>query len=370
MPTITYDHQIFSMQRYGGISRYFSEISSRIPKISDLHTTVVAPIHFNEHLRTCDTSIVGTFQSLRFRGAGRLYRGLNRAFAPLAMGILHPALVHWTYYWPGHTGRRVRTVVTVYDMIHELFPGDFAPTDATTYNKRQSVEHADHVICISESTKADLIRLFDVPSSKVSVTHLGFSSAFSDSEASGKRSHRGQRPYLLYVGQRAGYKGFARLVEAYAGSSVLRSSLDVLAFGGSSFGAAEIALFTRLGLREGSVQHVSGDDHQLAIAYREARAFVYPSCYEGFGIPPLEAMSCGCPVACSNTSSIPEVVGDAAELFDPSDVGSMRAALERVCFDEARRLELVAAGNRRSNFFSWDRCARETAAVYDSILKG
>ena len=102
--------------------------------------------------------------------------------------------------------------------------------------------------------------------------------------------------------------------------------------------------------------------------YREASLFVFPSMYEGFGIPPLEAMSMDCPVACSNASSIPEVVGEAAAYFDAADVGSIRTAAERVLQSESYRSELVARGRRRREMFSWRRCAEETLAIYRSVL--
>jgi glycosyltransferase involved in cell wall biosynthesis len=106
----------------------------------------------------------------------------------------------------------------------------------------------------------------------------------------------------------------------------------------------------------------------LAAYYRNARAFVYPSRYEGFGIPPLEAMSFGCPVVCSNVSSIPEVVGDAAEMFDPLDVNSIRTSIEKVVEDDGRRMELIGRGAKRLTAFSWKRCAEQTLEVYRKIL--
>ncbi len=367
MSSIVYTNRIFALQRWGGISRYFCELASRVHRTPAFDCRIVAPVHFNDHLLECDVPQQAHYLRLRGR-TGRLYRAANRLLAPALTAAARPDLLHHTYYAPGDFNVSKRNIVTVYDMIHELFPGNFAPTDTTMRDKRQSVERADHVICISESTKADLVRILGVRSSKVSVTHLGYSAAFSHSESAGERRQSEARPYLLYVGQRAGYKGFDRLIEAYASSSVLCSSFDLIMFGGPGFDVAEKAMFAKLGLREGSLRHVTGDDYELAKRYRAAWAFIYPSLYEGFGIPLLEAMSSGCPVACSNTSSIPEVVGEAAELFDPSDVESMRIALERVCLDEARRSELVAAGTKRSRLFSWDRCARETALVYAQLL--
>ena len=123
-----------------------------------------------------------------------------------------------------------------------------------------------------------------------------------------------------------------------------------------------------LGLALEQVMHVGGSDERLAAMYKGAAALVYPSKYEGFGIPPLEAMSLDCPVICSNTSSIPEVVGEAGEYFDPFDQDSIRAAIERVLQSPARRQQLVVLGRSRCKLFSWERCAEQTAAVYRRLV--
>lgn len=368
MPTIAYDHQIFSLQQFGGISRYFCELAVRVPGIAGMSTQVVAPLYFNAHLASSTAPRIGHHRPVPFRGAGRLYRWFNRTAGPAAMRRLDPQLVHWTYFKPYEAPPGTRTVVTVYDMIHELFAKDFPASDGTSADKRRCVAAASHVICISQSTKDDLMRLFDVPPEKISVTHLGFSHAFSAPDAAPARVSHDARPYLLYVGQRQGYKGFDIALRAYASSKALRDDFDFVAFGGFAFGEPEAALLRGLGLRDGSVRRVAGGDELLAAAYRGAHAFVYPSLYEGFGIPPLEAMGCGCPVVCANTSSLPEVVGSAAETFDPASVDALCEALERVCFDDARRATLIDAGKLRAAMFSWDRCAAETADVYRRLL--
>ena len=124
----------------------------------------------------------------------------------------------------------------------------------------------------------------------------------------------------------------------------------------------------RFGLSASQVQQIGGDDSVLADLYRTAHLFVYPSLYEGFGIPPLEAMSFDCPVVCSNSSSIPEVVGDAAVFFDPDSGESMGQALMKVASDVSLRQALVARGRERIKMFSWQRCAKQTIDVYRSVL--
>ena len=176
-----------------------------------------------------------------------------------------------------------------------------------------------------------------------------------------------REPFLLYVGNRGGYKNFLRLLEAYGTSPQLKMGYELICFGGGAFHADELETMRTLGLVSGQVSQLGGDDQMLAKLYEHASAFVFPSLYEGFGIPPLEAMSHDCPVVCSNTSSIPEVVGDAGEYFDPADTESMRAAIERIVTSDSHRNLLIAKGRERLKHFSWDRCAIETLDIYRKL---
>jgi glycosyltransferase involved in cell wall biosynthesis len=212
-----------------------------------------------------------------------------------------------------------------------------------------------------------LIRLLGVPESKTSVTHLAHSMPVIDLHPL-PGTGSSQRPYLMYVGFRFAYKNFGRFLKAFAASPRLRREFDVLCFGGGALTQEELEAARSLGLRDGQLRYCAGDDDALAQAYTEAYAFVYPSMYEGFGIPPLEAMARGCAVICSRSSSIPEVVGEAAELFDPSDCDSITLALESVCLDATRRAELRIAGLQRQAMFSWRRCAEQTAGIYESLV--
>lgn len=367
MTSIVYDFQTFSLQTYGGISRYFCELASRVHCSADFTARVVAPLHLNAYLPDCPVPQSALHVPLNFRGRGRVCRVTNRLLSPLFTWAYSPSLVHRTYYSPPAKRSRVPVVLTVFDMIHELFPDNFEADDPVVRNKLACVSAADHVICISESTANDLVRLFDVPRTKISVTYLAHSKVFAQSAPVGETSPH-CRPYVLYVGHRRDYKNFNTALQAYASSAQLTADFDLVTFGGPSFSVEERAMIEKLSPRPGSVVRVEGSDADLARAYRHARTFVYPSLYEGFGIPPLEAMSSNCVVACSNASSIPEVVGDAALLFDPNDVDAVRQALEESCFNEETRARLLACGTERIREFSWDRCARETVATYRQVI--
>jgi glycosyltransferase involved in cell wall biosynthesis len=299
------------------------------------------------------------------RHSWRLYRAVNQMFVPSMMERFQPDIVHETYYSQKRKASAgTKVVLTVFDMIHERFPDSFRSWDSTSMEKAVAVERADHVVCISEQTRKDLIELFVVDQAKTSVIHLGFSLTKQSVDWTPVRD----RPYLLFVGSRGGYKNFESLLHTYAANPALHHDYDLVAFGGGSLNAREKALVAKLGIPFERMRHLSGDDSVLSGLYRRAALFVYPSRYEGFGIPPLEAMSFDCPVVCSNTSAIPEVVGDAAEFFDPDSIESIGRAIERVLNDEALRQTLVAGGRERVKQFSWERCAEQTFAVYRGLL--
>jgi glycosyltransferase involved in cell wall biosynthesis len=366
---IAFDHQIFGWQEYGGISRYAFELASALYDDDQHEVAIFCPLSVNRYLEHAPAGLLrGGRQVPAFPKSGRIYRTLNGWLAGPAMRRFRPDIVHETYYsGRGVSVRGARQILTVYDMIHERFPESFSSADPTSREKSLAVERADHIICISEQTRQDLIEFLRVPREKTSVVHLGF--ALNTSEQPVEDMEPRQRPYLLFVGSRGGYKNFDQLLKAFAASPVLRTTLQLVCFGGGGFRPAELEAIARLGLDSMAVTQVSGNDQLLAHHYRHARAFVYPSRYEGFGIPPLEAMSFDCPVACSNVSSIPEVVGEAAELFDPDSLESMSAALERVTSDEPRRQALVAQGRERLKRFSWAACAEATREVYRGVLK-
>jgi glycosyltransferase involved in cell wall biosynthesis len=276
-------------------------------------------------------------------------------------------VLHETYFSPFRVAPlNTKVVLTVYDMIPELFSNDTQKSIRSKKTKARAVARADHVICISEQTKQDLIKILNVDPSKISVVHLGFT--LTQSSGQTHLNIKPLRPFLLYVGHRGGYKNFEGLLKAYASSSELVNRFDLLCFGGGPFTNQEIERIKGFGINPNQIYQVSGDDSILAAYYKAASVFVYPSLYEGFGIPPLEAMSFDCPVVCSNTSSIPEVVGNAAEMFDPTNTESIITAIEHVVNNELYRENLIELGRERIKQFSWERCARQTLDIYRKIL--
>jgi len=366
---VLFDHQIFLGQKYGGVSRYFYELANGLAKKNNHDVRVIAPFHQNEYLRTIDSlRISGNYFNQSFRGSTRLANYAKNYLLPISYALNgNMDIIHETYYSQIAFGRSKRRVVTVYDMIHEIYKSSsqYQNDRETTINKFASISRADHVICISESTKNDLINIFNIAPSKISVVYLGYS--LTQEKLFKMNVALPKRPYLLFVGRRDGYKNFSNLCYAYASSSRLVSDFDIVAFGGGTFNQNELELLAKLSIEKNVIQ-LSGPDSVLASYYANAELFIYPSLYEGFGIPPLEAMSYGCPVTCSNTSSIPEVVGDAGCYFDPESVISIIQAIEKVAYSLDYRLELRGKGLKRLALFSWEKCVNQTSQVYSSLL--
>ena len=276
-------------------------------------------------------------------------------------------VAHPTYYnlLTQHELKEYRcpVVVTVYDMIHDLFPDDTMNAAAEIETKRRAVLNAQAVICISENTKQDLLNSYSIPERKVSVVHLA---SGIDSTLAHGNDPVPTRPYYLYVGKRTGYKNFDRLLRAFA--NAFGGSIDMaLCVVGDPFTLSERELIAQLNLTNRVEYYGQVNDAQLAKLYRCSVAFVYPSLYEGFGIPLLEAMSCGTAVVASNCSSIPEVVGDAAVFFDPASIDDMTTALLSLSDNESYRQCLIARGQKRARMFNWDKTVEQTLKVYQSV---
>lgn len=363
---IVYDHQIFGIQEYGGVSRYYYEIANRIAAAKN-EVEIFAPLFVNRYFN--NESIISP-QGIKIPHLPAIIRSItNLVNVPLSYLLVkqrrHVDIFHETYYHTidccPHSAKRV---ITVHDMIHEKFPHYFPYRDTTRKNKARAVHRAHHIICVSENTRRDLVELLNVPQEKTSVVYHGYSISC---DINSVKPPYHEKPFILYVGSRDSYKNFDLLLRAFASSKLLRNEFSIICFGGGKASAREKELLSTLDLPYDCVKYIDGNDPVLAGLYASAKAFVYPSLYEGFGIPPLEAMAFGCPVICSNTSSIPEVVGDAAHLFNPTKTADLLAAIEAVVCSSEYSALLKSKGYERIKFFSWDKCANDTLGVYEKV---
>lgn len=364
---IAFDHQIFIRQKYGGVSRYIYELAREISTTTTHEVTIVSPLYKNKYLKYAPKQL--KIMGIPIMPVPRIEQIVGVANTRLVkpiLGWIDPDIVHETYYKAERLApKSSKVILTVHDMIHERFHDSFPASDKTRSLKKSAIERADHIICISKQTQRDLIELTEIEPEKTTVVHHGYELAKNIVRKS-EVTH--SKPFILYVGNRVGYKNFDRLLKAISNEKELQGSYDLFCFGGGAFTSREKELFVKLGFKEGNIRLVSGTDEVLADLYRNAKLFVYPSLYEGFGIPPLEAMSFDCPVACSNTSSIPEVVGNAGAYFDPTNIDEISFTLKKLLSDEEYRKKLIISGRERIKLFSWNRCASETLEVYRNVI--
>lgn len=360
---IAYDHQIFTFQSVGGISRYFATLADTLAS-SGNQIAIFSGLHQNQHLAECSTASNYGLRLPFVKKRGVRIRGrINKLYSRCVFPLWKPDIIHQTFYQALPFYYVAPVIITVYDMIYEIVPQFDPSSHLSSADKRNAVSVADHVICISENTKRDLVRLFGTSPDKISVVPLA--ADFPDVKTL-PYSNEG-RPYILIVGSRAGIKNFPVLLESLAKSDILQHCA-LIAFGGGPFTPSEQQKMQSLGIQQSSVKQIKGDDALLASLYKGARFFIYPSIYEGFGLPPLEAMASGCPVASSNTSSMPEVLGDAAAYFNPNVPSEIAAVMTDLFHNSAIREELVRAGLARAAHYSWERTAKMTLEVYEQVL--
>ena len=368
MTKIFYDGLIYAAypKQLGGISRYFDNLISRLPKdfypglTTGREKTGSHPIHPNLQLYRFD---------LRFR-PGRICNWLRKEYFQYVFQRYKPKLVHPTYY-NLLTERTIKdygvpVVITVYDMIHELFSEQMDPQGATKKTKHDAVFSADVILCISKSTQKDLLELYPSLESRTKVIYLA--TEFGEDNIDDQAPVPTQ-PYFLYVGGRRTYKNFDELLLAFQNVTSKPNYTDLLlCVVGSPFDAQEKERLEFLNLSKNVVHYGRATDGQLAKLYNRSIAFVYPSLYEGFGIPLLEAMACGTTVIGSNVSSIPEVVGDAGLFFNPKSTNELVNQLLYILENPIQRDRLIQKGKEQCKKFTWDKTVQKTVEVYRSLL--
>jgi glycosyltransferase involved in cell wall biosynthesis len=268
------------------------------------------------------------------------------------------------------------TIVTVHDLSFVREPATTMPGMEAHLNKwvPNSVRRADHVIAVSETTRQDLIELYQTPPEKITTLYHGVTSEFQPVKSPTllstlrQKYNLGDSPFVLSVGTIQPRKNYTRLVQAFA---QIDKSFSLVIVGSKGWHYDEIfAEVAKHGLEKRV--HFSGfvADADLSALYSAASLFVYPSLYEGFGLPALEAMACGTPVVVSNQSSLPEVVGEAGLLVDPYDADALATAMSQVLSDTTLQQQLAKAGQEQAKKFTWERMGTKLLKLYQQILEG
>lgn len=357
---ILFDHQSLCLEGFGGITRYHVELAQALGGLEGVEASWFGGIH-RSTLRESE---------IPCRLAGIRLPWIPRAGYPLQVlsGQILPWLpggfdvVHQTYVHAFRLPPGAARVVTIHDCIYENFPALFRDSARTISGRKRSLDLADAVICVSRHVRSELLRHYPVDPSLIHVVHHG-STVLPPPQA--EPAH--PRPYLLFVGKRGGYKDFKVALEAWRDDQTIYGAVDFVAFGGGAFTPEERALVAGHPAAPRLV-HWSGDDQRLATAYAQAVAVLIPSRAEGFGLPVLEAMSLGAAVLAADSTSLPEVAGEAALLIPPGDPQAWSTAIRRILRDSDLRSLLIDRGSKRVEEFSWKRCAEQTAEAYEHAV--
>jgi len=370
---ILYDTEIFDLQIFGGISLYFSKLFDYFSKDQDVDFKVPIIYSDNQYIRNS-----ALLKHLSFYGNNFLFRKQLTKFFTLQneLNTLKNLknqefdLYHPTYFNLNFLKylNKKPFVLTVHDMTLEILPEYFVfdkNAENTINTKKYLIEKASRIIAISENTKKDILKLTNIDENKIDVVYHG--QPFESVENQDKIDYLPEN-YILFVGQRSKYKNFVSFISAISNFLLKDENLYLICAGGFNFSRTEKEIINSLNLTEKIIYTGIENENKLITLYKNAICFVFPSLYEGFGFPVLESFQCNCPLVCSNTSSFPEVAGEASEYFDPYDTESIKHALNKVLYDTNLRKSLIIKGQDRLKLFSWEKTAQQTKNVYKKVV--
>lgn len=363
--TIRYDYQIFCEQPYGGISRYYYELIYRLQQKPGIHIQLdilSADNIFLEQLKGKNF-----WNELQFKGKKDLNRLLSNAYDSFAARMQPFDVFHPTYYSKTSLNRTAGKpmVITIHDMIDERFHQGQTAYENIISLRAKHINQATKIIAVSENTRNDLIELCGVDPNKIETIYHG--NSFNLNMERGTLPKLIEQPYLLYTGKRYAYKNFGRLVHCLIPIMQANPDLWLVCAGGGAFKNAELNLLKSHQINQRVIYQPIHDNEQLASLYNHAQCLVYPSLYEGFGLPIIEAFACGCPVITSKGSSTGEIAGDAAVLINPNDTEEMSQKISEVLNNEFLQDQLVKLGHNRAHLFNWDKTANQTLKLYQAI---
>lgn len=418
---VLYDFQTFSAQRAGGISRLFYELIRNLSKKSDVNVELALRYSENIYLKEApflepkgkriilqqkpalrhylelllpppnllDSNKIHQLRNYLLRILGLKYINKGQNFFTLnsadyyeyypanvkaAIDFLNKGdfdIFHPTYY-DTYFLKYLKDkpfVLTIHDMIHEKFPKYFSKKETIVKQKKILAKRATKIIAVSEQTKKDVIDILKIPEKKIVV--IPHASSFNKNKVKRRIIKDLPKKFLLYVGQRLQYKNFNFFVKAISPILVKNKSIKVICINShpviGDFIESEKKLFNHLGISKSFI-HLKISDEDLPFLYSRAIAFVYPTLYEGFGIPILEAFSLGCPVVCSDIAVLREIAEDGAMYFNPRNSKSIKMAVEKVIKDKKLRSKMIKRGFELNKKYSWSKTAELTEKVYFDVL--
>lgn len=357
--SILFDYQAFDLQRFGGISHYYYELMKHMNMDYRLLLKYSINYYIQNHEISSHCNVDPQFIYKLFK---KNFRNINKEYSALILSKSTQYLFHPTYYNPYFLQNIGKNpfVLTVHDMTHEKFTTYFSPKDYTILWKKELVSKATRIIAISENTKQDIINILNVNPDKIDVVYHGVN--IEEKTYSGKKL---PWKYILYVGGREGYKNFKHFFTAFC---ILAQKEDIhLICVGKAFKEEEQQLISASGLKN-RIHQMQPTDSELNQLYKDAEMFVYPSWYEGFGMPILEAYANDCPVVLSNTSCFPEIAGKAGLFFDPYHPDAILESMKQILYDNVLKNQLIKLGREQIKKYSWETTAQKTEEIYRKIL--
>lgn len=363
---VLYDYQTLMMQKFGGISRYYYELAKGMSAKPDVNVDVVSVFNKNYYFKDYfDKKKPESLPSFLAKGNNVI----NRAYV-LMQNRKKYDIIHPSYYHPYILNKfKGKLVTTVHDMIYELFPDVMPGAKKLIKEKKAHIFCADQIVCVSEYTKNDLLKIYPtVPESKIKVIKQGNVLELKDGDNLGKISKLdGVDKYILFTGNREYYKNFRTFVRGVSGLLKRDDCLTLVCGGGGAFSEEEKEFLSDSGVADKCIQ-INYTDSESVSLYHNAECFVFPSLYEGFGLPILEAWGCKCPLALSNASCFPEIAGDAGAYFDGNSESDIGNVIEKVIYDGKLKKELVDKGSERLKIYGWDKTVENTYNLYKSLL--
>jgi glycosyltransferase involved in cell wall biosynthesis len=365
---ILYDHQTFTLQEYGGVSRYYYELINRFDAIYD-SCTVSTCLSNNVYLnKNTYPNLKSFFPGSESRVKMKIMNVVNKHHSIKKLQKSEFDVFHPTYYddyFLKSIGDKP-FVVTFHDMIHEKFSDQFPELQMDKYifnQKKILIKRANKIITVSETTKRDVMDIFNVDGRNIDVVYLG--NSLKNVSLGEERIVNDE--YILFVGNRSVYKNFEGFISSVS-DLLIDSKLILVCAGGGEFTELEIAALKSSGLKNRVLFIKITSDSILSNLYANALFFVFPSLYEGFGIPVLESFACNCPALLSNGGSLPEVGGDAAAYFNPNDHNSIYTSVHSLINNQSLRQKLKERGTNQLKKFSWDKTFSNTLKVYKSVM--
>ncbi len=353
---IIFGPEIWPLQENGGVSRYCFELINNLDELGINIKVLISPNN-NDYSRRFNPKLV---VNLSDRSTQGLKSAISEIMTEYESGIYHATYFDSNFMKIAKT-LNLKTFVTVHDLIGEIFPTRIKWFQRRNRDQEITTKLSDCVIAVSENTRKDTNQYYKIESQKINVIHLGV----SEIKSSTSQNIQVKKPFVLHVGKRENYKNFFLTINSVSHCDEL-NELNIVAFGGGNITTEEMKRIESLGMAS-RIQHITGDDTILAALYESAVALVYPSLYEGFGIPPLEAMRCNCAVIASNRASLPEICGKEIFYIDPTSEESLQDALLKVFSNQSGYSKELAF--QHSMTYTWRKTAIATVALYQKVLE-